>query len=203
MKSNLLYLALIGLSLTACNNKPTSDKPESVIDTMNHSGSVDSSRMTFNSSQSVNAGKTMKEDSTFLTNAHEVGTFEVEAAKLAQKKSQDAKVKDFAAMMIADHTTMGKDVESLSAQKNITLPVGMGDDLKKKWDKLNDLTGKAFDKEYADVNVKGHKETIDKFEKAYKNNDNSPEVQQLAATALTKLKAHKDHADMLKDGMKM
>jgi putative membrane protein len=194
----LLYIALAGLSFAACKNKPTADVPTTQIDTTNHTGSTDSTGMSTNSGQPVDTAKMMSTDSAFLNNAYEVGTFEVKAGKLAEKKSQDAQVKDFAGMMITDHTAMGKDVESLAAQKNITLAAGMGDDLKKEYDKLNGLSGKAFDKEYAAVNVKGHKETIDEFEKAAKDNNDSPAVQQLATSALPKLKAHKDHADTLK-----
>ena len=204
MRSNILYLALIGLIVASCNNKPTADTPVTVIDTVNHTNSVDSSGMTTNSGQPVDTAKQMSSDSGFLAFAHEAGTFEIEAAKLAKKKSQNAQVKEFADMMITDHTAMGKDVESLATQKNITLPVGMGYNLKKEWDKLNGLSGKDFDKEYAAANVKGHAEVISKFEMVSKNTDNadSQEVQQLASTALPKLKTHKEHADMLKDSLK-
>ena len=194
----LFYIAFAGLSLAACHNKPIADMPETVIDTMNRTGSVDSSGAASNS-----GAPTAPADSAFLNDAHRVGDFEIAAAKLAQSKSQDAKVKEFADMIISDHSSMNKDVESVAAQRNITLTAGPGDELQKKLDKLNSLNDKAFDKEYAAINIQGHRETIEKFEKTAKNQDNSPEVQSLASAALPKLKAHKEHADMLKSGMKM
>lgn len=191
----LLYIALAGLSLAACHNKPAADMPETVIDTANHTGSIDSSG---NAANTGNA--TAPADSVFLNDAHMTGVFEIAAANLAKTNSQDTKVKDFADMIITDHTAMNKDVESLAAQRKITLMDGVGPDLQPKLDKLKGLNGKAFDKEYASINSKGHKDAIEKFEKTSKNQDNSPEVQALAAGALAKLKTHKEHADMLKGG---
>jgi putative membrane protein len=202
MKSNLLYLALIGLIVASCNNKTTADVPTTQIDTTNHTGSKDSTGMSTNSGQPVDTAKMMSADSTFLSFAYQAGKFEIQAAKLAKTKSQNAQVKEFADMMITDHTAMGKDVESMAAQKNVTLPGDIGADLQKEYDKLKGLSGSQFDKEYADANVKGHEEVISKFEKASKNSDDSPEVQQLASAALPKLKTHKEHADMLKGGLK-
>jgi len=203
MKSNIFLLAVAALSFAACNNKPAANTPETVIDTVNHTGSVDSSGNATNSGVPMDTAKVMMTDSLFLTNAYQVGKFEVAAGKLAQTKSSDAKVKEFAAMMVADHTAMGKDIESQAAQEKIALPADMGKDLTKEYDKLKGLSGKAFDKEYASVNVKGHKETIEKFEKASGDPNDSPEVQNLAKSALPKLKAHKEHADMLKEETKM
>ncbi len=47
---------------------------------------------------------------------------EVEAGNLARQKSNNAKVKDFAAMMVKDHTAANDTLKSLAASKNITLP---------------------------------------------------------------------------------
>ncbi|MCW3124498.1 MAG: putative outer membrane protein [Bacteroidetes bacterium] len=197
MKFNLTLIAIAGLSLTACNNKPTADIPVSTIDTVSHT--QDSASNQTNMDQS----RVVKEDSSFLATASETGVFEIEAAKLAQKNSTDAGVKEFATMMTAEHTAMGKDVEALAKTKNVILPVGMGDDNKKEWDKLLDLRGAKFDKEYVSANVKGHKDAIALFEKTTKNTDNSTEVRDLATKGLPTLKKHKQHADALKDKMKM
>ncbi len=197
MKFNLTLIAIAGLSLAACNNKPTADGPVQTIDTVSHT--QDPAANQTNMDQS----RVMKEDSSFLGTASQTGVFEIEAAKLAQKNSTDAGVKEFGNMMIAEHTALGKDVEALAKSKNIILPVGMGDDNKKEWDKLQDLKGAKFDKEYISANIKGHKDAIDLFEKTAKNTDNSTEVRDAATKALPTLKKHKEHADAIKDKMKM
>jgi putative membrane protein len=199
MRYCIFYMALVALFFTACTNKNNSDSSTvtTTVDTTSHT--TDTSSMSNNAAPD----KSMQEDSAFLATAHQVGTFEIEAAKLAQKKSQNGDVKDFARMMATDHTAMGKDVEALAQKENIMLPLGMGDDNQKEWDKLNSLTGSSFDKEYADVNVKGHKDAISKFEKTSQDKLCSMDVQKLASDALPKLKTHKEHADMLKGNMKM
>ena len=208
MKSNLLFLALTGVCLAACNQKNTTDMPVTTMDTVNHTESMTTDSGSTNTASGTAAAtgtsKAGPDDSTFLATAHDIGMFEIKAAELAQSKAQSVKVKEFAGMMISDHTTMGSDVEKLAKNKGITLPADISAEHKKKWDKLNSLTGDKFDKEYADINQKGHKDAIEKFEKATRNHNCSPEVQQLASSALPKLKTHKEHADMLTGaGMKM
>jgi putative membrane protein len=160
---------------------------------------TDTATTTMTTTGSTDSAKMMQGDSTFLAKASETGVFEIEAGKLAQKNSQNADVKGFASMMITAHTAMGKDVSAQAQKENITLPVGMGDDNKKEWDKLNGLKGPQFDKEYASVNVKGHIDAIDLFDKTSTDKNCSSAVQQLAAAGLPKLKTHKEHADILKD----
>jgi putative membrane protein len=190
----LLYIALSTLFFAACNNKPADNTPVASADTMNHTGPDNMSSSKPSASPA---------DSAFLVTAYQIGTFEVEIGKLALKNSQDAQVKEFANMMITDHTAMSKEVEGLAAQKGVMLPAALGDDLKKKCDKLYSLTGKEFDKDYASINVKGHAEAIVLFTKTSQDKNCSPEVQQLASNALPKLKVHKEHADMLKVHEKM
>ena len=198
MNSKLILLALgLGTALAACQNKPTADVPMTTIDTTSHTGDP-----AVSSVPSGDVGTAMREDSTFLADASQTGIFEIEAGKLAEKNSQNAEVKSFARMMIDQHTAMGKDVEALAKAKGITLPVGMGDDNKKEWDKLQDLKGAKFDKEYVSVNVDGHRKAIDLFEKTSKNEADSKEVRDLATNGLPKLQTHQEHAKSLKDKLK-
>ncbi|MBS1624580.1 MAG: DUF4142 domain-containing protein [Bacteroidetes bacterium] len=197
MKSRLILLALCSsLTFAACQNKPTADMPMTTIDTFSHTG---------DSAASVPSGdvaKAQMEDSAFLADASQTGVFEIEAGKLAEQNSQNADVKAFAKMMIDQHTAMGKDVDAMAGSKGITLPVGMGDDNKKEWDKLNNLKGAKFDKEYVSVNIDGHRKAIDLFDKTSKNEADSKEVRDLAAAGLPKLQMHQEHAKNLKDKVK-
>ncbi len=197
MRSKLFILALAtGLALAACHNKDTVDTPMTTIDTFSHT------RDNAASVPSGDMGQAHVEDSAFLAEASQTGVFEIEAGKLAEKNSQNADVKAFAKMMIDQHTAMGKDVSDMAGTKGITLPAGMGDDNKKEWDKLNDLKGAKFDKEYVSVNVDGHRKAIDLFDKTSKNEADSKEVRDLAATGLPKLQTHQEHAKSLKDKLK-
>ncbi len=53
MKSKLFFLALIALSFASCHGHDgTANMPETVIDTVNHTKSIDSSGTSTNSGQS-------------------------------------------------------------------------------------------------------------------------------------------------------
>ena len=137
-------------------------------------------------------------DANFLVFAADVGAFEVKAGNLASTKSHNLKVKAFAIMMVQDHSSMNKDVASVAAKKNVTLATDLSTSMKEEWAKLDSLKGQKFDDEYANFNVKGHKEVISRFEAVTNSTDSySPEVMQLAATALPTLKEHLQHATTL------
>jgi len=141
-------------------------------------------------------------DANFLIFAADVGSFEVQAGKLASHKSHNASVKRFADLMIKDHSAVNLEVDSLAAQKSVTLPTGLSNALKNEFAKLDTLTGKNFDIEYANFNVKGHQKVISRFEAVINSTDNySQALMQLATETLPILKKHLEHADMLQSGL--
>jgi putative membrane protein len=189
MKTNIL-IVLFALSLGACNNSGNDAKKEAenINDTK-----IDSSKMNY-ANENLS-----KNDADFLVFAADVGSFEIQAGQLAAKNSHDKKVKDFADMMVKDHSAMADQVHTLATQKNVTLPTDLSNPLKDEWTKLDSLKGDKFDKEYADFNVKGHEQAISKFQQVADSSSNySPDVKQLAMGALPKLKEHKEHSDMLR-----
>ena len=192
MKANLLYLLIASLAFSACNNNSNSNSAAN--------SNTDTSQMTtkpdVTSTPPVDTAQPAMAsiaDSTFLDKAYNIGVFEIKIARLAEKKSQNSKVKDLAQMMITDHTAMGKDVTALMRKKNYDLPAGLPDDLKATYDELNGLSGKDFDKEYVNVNVKGHKDAIEMF-KGVSNNSKDDDVKKLATDALPKLQMHESHS---------
>jgi len=196
MKTNLgtLFLFAIAVGLTACHNNPNSTSEANANDTSAVSISTDVTK-----TQAPDTAQVMSAsiaDSTFLDKAYNIGVFEIKIAKLAVQKSQDGKVKEFANMMIEDHTAMGKDVTALMKKKNYDIPTGLPGELKDKLDELNKLSGKDFDKKYAEINVNGHKEALDMF-KGVSNNSKDADVKKLATEALPKLQGHEDHALMV------
>jgi putative membrane protein len=88
------------------------------------------------------------------------GMAEVEFGKLAQEKSSNAKVKEFAAMMVADHGKANGELMSIAASKNITLPAGLDEEHLKKLEELKSKSGAAFEKAYVAAMVEGHQKTL-------------------------------------------
>ncbi len=110
-----------------------------------------------------------KADKAFVTKAAEGGTAEVQMAQLAQQKSQDASVKQFAQAMIDDHTPNNEKLASLATQKGLTAPTEPSPAQQKMLTKLQGLEGAKFDHAYLAGQVKAHQTMLKLFEREATN----------------------------------
>jgi putative membrane protein len=125
---------------------------------------------------------------TFLTEAASGGMAEVELGKMASTKAQNAEVKKFAEMMVADHSKANDELKSLASKKNITLPTSP---IAKHQSVIQELQGKSgaeFDKAYVEDMLEDHEKDVDEFEKQSSNPD--ADVKAFAAKTLPTLKKH-------------
>lgn len=140
-----------------------------------------------------------KDTQDFFESAASAGMFEIEASKLALQRATDPALKDFAKMMVADHTKASEELKALAAKKNVTLPTAM---LKRHEAMLKDLKhekdGDEFDDEYRDKMISSHKEAVSLFDKHARKSDD-PDVQAFAAKMLPKLQEHGGKAKELPD----
>lgn len=104
-------------------------------------------------------------DTSFYRTAAEGGMSEVELANLAQEKSSDPKVKDFAAMMVKDHTAANQKLQAVASSKDVTLPASTSTAQKATKAKLEVLSGESFDKSYVKSQVKAHEDTLQALKK--------------------------------------
>lgn len=187
-----------GLGFQACNNSGSDD----AVASANESNEVkqDSAEKTAPADAAA-AGVISEADSKFAVDAASGGMTEVQLGKLAQQKAASQKVKDFAAMMVRDHTKANDELKALAMSKNITLPPAPGED---QMDHIKDLTeksGKEFDKDYIDMMVKDHENTVDMFEKCSKDAKDA-DLQAFASKTLPTLKEHLDAVKKIKASMK-
>ena len=136
---------------------------------------------------------TNEKDAAFLVAAAEIHLEEIQLGQLAQKNGQMTDVKELGKMMEEEHTKAFKDLQALSSQKQITIPLALTDDGKEANKKLLSKSGKDFDKAYCDMMVKGHKDAIDKFKKA-STNATDPDIRKWASDMLPALQTHLDHS---------
>lgn len=134
-------------------------------------------------------GKNTEKDAQFLVDAATVSLKEISLGELALTKATMAETKDMANMMILDHQKALKEATAMGSQKGFVIPNQLSDEAMGDRDKLQDKEGADFDKEYADMMVKGHKDAIDKFEKAIKDTQD-PDISSWASATLTTLRAH-------------
>jgi putative membrane protein len=125
---------------------------------------------------------------TFMEQAAVGGLMEVEAGKLAQAQSTNAGVKDFAAMMVKDHTKANQELKSIAAAKKFSLPASLPAAEKNHLDEMKKLKGADFDKHYVGMMVTDHAKTVTLFTAAMKNPDK--EVSGFATKTLPIIQGH-------------
>lgn len=169
--SNLLLIVALCVA-QSCNNS-SSDK-DSVDKANDMNDKKDSTSMSTAKTDSMPATMAVNDDvAKFAVKAANGGMAEVELGKLAQQKATQKSIKNFGAMMVTDHTKANAELKGLAAEKNITLPDSVGEDMQKHITDLSKKTGKDFDKSYMDMMVSDHKDDISDFEDAAKNSKDS------------------------------
>lgn len=137
-------------------------------------------------------------DKSFLHSAAEAGNTEIKASKIALEKTTNPDVKDFATLMIDEHTTVGDNLKKLAASKNVEVPTEPSMAQRAKIAVLEKLDGATFDKQYASmIGVSAHKDTVKLFRKnATEAKD--PDVKDFATKTLPNLEHHLEMANALK-----
>ena len=193
-KISFLFIAAFALyAMQGCNSAPKDAKQ-----------SADSLNKTKDTTTNVAATggiAVTNDDAKFATNAAAGGMAEIELSKLAQQKTANAQIKDFAGMMITDHGKAGDSLAAIAKKKNITLPTAMDADHQKKYDDMNKLTGADFDKAYVNAMVGDHKDALKLMKDAAKNCSDADLKAFAAATAPT-VQMHLDAANKLHGSMK-
>ncbi len=186
-----LMIALSALMFQACNSAEK-DSTET----------ADSVNMEKDTSMAGPGIAVVEEDSKFVVDAANGGMTEVELSKLAQQKATNAKAKEFANMMVMDHSKANDELKALAKAKNITLPDSINADSKAMWEDLNKTAaGKDFDKSYVSKMVSEHKKTVAMFESASKDLKDA-DLKAFVDKTLPVLKGHLDKINSINDGMK-
>ena len=139
--------------------------------------------------------------------AYTAGALDVEAAKLALKKSRNAAVREFASEMVRDHQAVNDQALALVKKLGVTPePNATSEGLSKQASetraKLTKLNGKAFDRAYA-ANEAAYHGTVNGALKAtlIPSADNG-ELKALLETGLTLFGEHQKHAEHLASELK-
>lgn len=203
MKKTYLAFAFATATLFACNSGTSSNTADST--TMNRSDSNTSTQgqMDTSSASANNASAQPPSDSAkqFMMAAASGGNTEVMASQVALTMAKNDRVKNFANMMVNDHTQANNELKSMATRMNVTLPDSV---MPKQHDELETLrktSGKNFDKQYMDMMVKDHKETVAKFQKASQNLDNN-DLKTWASNTLPKLQMHLDSAQAIQKAVR-
>lgn len=114
----------------------------------------------------VKSTLTIKEKA-FMRKAAGGNAAEVQLAELALKKSENAQIKEFAQMMITDHTAANKDLLQLASDEGLAnFKAEVRPEDKAIYAKMTSVTGTAFDSGYVKHAVSDHETDVKEYKEA-------------------------------------
>ncbi len=137
----------------------------------------------------------------FVTTAGQAGMAEIALANMALAKSQSEDVRQFAQMMIADHTKAGAELRAMAARKNYDFPAEPSAAQKTSADTMAGLSGAAFDKAYIQTAITDHQAAVSLFETEARSGADA-DVKAWAAATLPAISAHLQKAQALEARVK-
>jgi len=192
MTAFILSLSFITLTIAACDTQ--SDR---------HNGGVAHSPTATMTpaaspivSPTVNPALTLSPfDKGFMTDAARGGLMEVQLGNMAARSATNNEVKRFGQRVATDHSQASQILRQLASTLNVTLPQELDPEQRNVVSRLQNLTGKEFDREYMKMMVNDHTKDVSEYERAASQATN-PEVKLFASQTLPTLR---DHLKMARD----
>lgn len=135
-------------------------------------------------------------DHAFVEKAAKNNLEEIAVSQVAAQRATNPQVRDFAQMMVSDHTGASSELMTLASTKGVTLP---SKDINV--DKWQNRSAKDFDQEYMDKMVADHKDTVELFEKEARKGDDA-DLTAFANKLLPKLQGHLSQAQEIRKSLK-
>jgi len=114
---------------------------------------------------------------------------EVQLGNTAAQKATNEEVKRFGQRMATDHSQGGQTIRQMASNLKFTLPQELTPEQRTLVTKLENLSGKAFDRDYIKTMIADHQKDISEYERAASQATN-PEIKQYASQALPMLRDH-------------
>ena len=147
----------------------------------------------------------------FLSNAMEMNQAEIRISDLAAKKAQNPRVKQYAQMLVKDHTQSLEKIRQLrdarladaasaktpgNADVKTFNDVQLNTQHQRALDKLSGLSGADFDREYIIIMVRDHQSAVRAFEAQTRAHGNgTPAAKQSSNTSTTTTREKPGRAD--------
>jgi putative membrane protein len=136
----------------------------------------------------------------FVTSLATSDLYELEAARIANTRSQNAGVRELAAMITTDHTASTNKLKTIAPIEatGTTLPTTLDERRQGMIDNLNAATPADFDRVWLTQQVAAHNEALTLLN-GFKDKTDSPQLAALATEIIPKVTLHRDHAQRLLD----
>jgi putative membrane protein len=136
------------------------------------------------------------ETETFVHTAAVANTFEIQSSQIALQKTTNEQVKDFAHLMIKDHTRIGDELESITQKQNLQLPKGLDSKSQSSLRQLQSQSGTRFGRTYSRMMLKGHQQALKLFQ-SYAQNGDDKQFKEWAQQTLPTLQEHLRRAEAM------
>ncbi len=170
---------------------------------MKHTASIRASALTLSllfasAAAGVAHAQATDQDKHFLDDTAKDSNYEIRTGQLALQKSPSADVKQYATMVIHDHTALLGEVRAADAAAKVTPPdkgsMSLSEDAS--YAKLKLLSGASFDKSYIQGLIKGNQDSVQQG-KDEAANTKIPAVKSLANHRVALDTKHAKKADAL------
>ncbi|MGK9234051.1 DUF4142 domain-containing protein [Inquilinus limosus] len=138
----------------------------------------------------------------FVQQAGRSDMFEIEAARIALRRTQSPEIRAFAEMMVADHTRSQEQITKAVKDHDLSTPLPKRIDLKHQQilDQLQRAADADFDRLYLNGQVTAHQEAL-KVYQHYAPTAEEPSLRAVAEAGLPMIQRHLDRARALQKGL--
>lgn len=150
-----------------------------------------------------------KTDTAFIQQALKSGREEMELAKIAAGKSQNGQIKQFAQMLVSDHTAVNEQLVLLGRRNGAAPTPRGGTDTSpppaspgaapssENARQLSALSGSQFDQKFMELIVEGHEKSVELYTREAESGSD-PAAKKLASETLPKIEEHLQQAKSLR-----
>lgn len=154
-----------------------------------------------NGANPPNSTFTRVDDKKFAQEAAMGGLTEIQLAKLAEQRSSNDTVKQFAQTVLNEQNKANDQLQQVASRGNLTLPNSPDPKEEEALNKLSKLSGPAFDKAFAKDMVKEHEKQVNEF-RAESTSGMVSQVREFAGQMLPELQQHLESAKNLEKTVK-
>ena len=140
-------------------------------------------------------------DSQFVTKAAQGNLAEVALGKLATEKGQSDDVKKFGQKMVDDHSKAQQDLEGVASKNNWNIPKDVSAEQKAEQQRLEKLSGAAFDRAYVQMMVKDHTKDVAEFKREAASTSANSDLKDFATRTYPTLADHLTQIKAIHDSM--
>ena len=141
-------------------------------------------------------------DREFVLQAEKSNIQERVLGRMAEEKSQNGGVRKYGKMVVTDHNNASQKLVDIMEKNGIAQPRTLTEERSDAVDKMQGMSGDAFDREFVNMMVQEHQKSVNAFRLEVETAQN-PDVRNYAKNMVPTLERHLKDAQDLQSGMSL